>query len=178
MKSPHIGTASLRHWLLFNNHVQSGWCSPSESNATTRNGWKSRAPECIKQQTSTDKIKCFPCTRFYPQAALVSWWVTLCSDSSWTGLQCQILKEPGKEITIFKVSFNYILRIFETSNCIGKKSLQTTTPSHHHILHWRKKYHSKAAHVGHALGICCSREHLLALMKVSWSVHESLFAGF
>lgn len=115
---------------------------------------------------------------FYPQAALVSWWVTLCSDSSWTGLQCQILKEPGKEITIFKVSFNYILRIFETSNCIGKKSLQTTTSSHHHILHWQKKYHSKAAHVGHALGICCSREHLLALMKVSWSVHESLFAGF
>lgn len=33
---------------------------------------------------------------------------------------CQIIQEPGEEMTIFKVNFNYMIYIFESSDHPGK----------------------------------------------------------
>lgn len=45
---------------------------------------------------------------------------TACSDSAWTGLQHQIVQDPGKEMTVFKVIFIYLLCIFEYSDYTGQ----------------------------------------------------------
>lgn len=45
---------------------------------------------------------------------------TACSDGAWTGLQHQIVQDPGKEMTVFKVIFIYLLCIFEYSDYTGQ----------------------------------------------------------
>lgn len=45
---------------------------------------------------------------------------TACSDGAWTGLQHQIVQDPGKEMAVFEVIFIYFLYIFESSDYTGK----------------------------------------------------------
>lgn len=137
---------------------------------------------CIKEQRSKGKTKCSPYTHFIPEKACCPGEspcaIIACSDSAQSRQLCQITQEPWKEMTISKVIFNYIIYIFEFSDH-PEKSSETTISSHCHFLQLTltegKNTRSKAVHVVHALGTDSTGECHDVLMKVSWSVYESLF---